>query len=140
MPQTQRKENPAAASTMGSHGSFCWNELRTQDVARAKKFYADTIGWTYDAMPADWGTYWIAKAGDKMAGGLVEMAGTDCKDMPEHWLPFLAVDDVDARLKKAVAGGASVIREPFDVEGVGRIAILREPGGAAVGWMTPAKS
>jgi predicted enzyme related to lactoylglutathione lyase len=75
-----------------------------------------------------------------MAGGLVQMPGPDCNDTPEHWLPFLAVDDVDARLKKAVAGGASVIREPFDVEGVGRIAILREPGGAAVGWMTPAKS
>jgi uncharacterized protein len=25
----------------------------------------------------------------------------------------------------------------FDVPGVGRIAILTEPGGAGVGWMTP---
>jgi uncharacterized protein len=29
------------------------------------------------------------------------------------------------------------MREPFEVQGVGRIAILREPGGAMVGWMTP---
>jgi uncharacterized protein len=27
----------------------------------------------------------------------------------------------------------------FDVPGVGRIAILLEPGGAGVGWMTPAQ-
>ena len=33
-----------------------------------------------------------------------------------------------------------VMREPFDIPGVGRIAILQEPGGAGVGWMTPAKS
>ena len=30
------------------------------------------------------------------------------------------------------------MREPFDVPGTGRIAILKEPGGAAIGWMTPA--
>ena len=28
----------------------------------------------------------------------------------------------------------------FDVPGVGRIAILKEPGGAGIGWMTPVKS
>jgi hypothetical protein len=35
-----------------------------------------------------------------------------------------------ARPKKATAAGAKVCREPFDVPGVGRIAILQEPGGA----------
>lgn len=94
-----RDETDDAASTKGSHGSFCWNELTTHDVARAKQFYADTIGWTFDPMPMDWGTYWLAKAGDKMAGGLIEMQG-DCAAMPENWMPYLAVDDVDARLKR----------------------------------------
>ena len=36
-------------------------------------------------------------------------------------MAYLAVDDVDARVEKAV----------------GRIAILMEPGGAGIGWMTP---
>ena len=31
----------------GSHGTFYWNELMTRDVEGAKKFYADTIGWSY---------------------------------------------------------------------------------------------
>ncbi|WP_371685873.1 VOC family protein [Nitratireductor sp. OM-1] len=52
-------------------------------------------------------------------------------------MSYLSVDDVDAALEKAKAGGASVMREPFDVPGVGRIAILRQPGGAVIGWMTP---
>jgi uncharacterized protein len=123
---------------MWSHGSFHWNELMTHDVARAKAFYAGTIGWTFEPMPMPGGgTYWIAKAGDKPAGGLFVMDCPDLKDVPEQWLPYLAVDDVDARLAKATAAGASAMREPFDVQGVGRIAILREPGGAMVGWMTP---
>ena len=33
-----------------SHGQFHWNELMTRDVARAKKFYADTLGWSFDSM------------------------------------------------------------------------------------------
>jgi predicted enzyme related to lactoylglutathione lyase len=43
-------------------------------------------------------------------------------------------------VKKAQAAGATLMRPIFDVPGVGRIAILKEPGGAGIGWMTPAKS
>jgi predicted enzyme related to lactoylglutathione lyase len=76
---------------MWSHGSFHWNELMTHDVARAKAFYAGTIGWTFEPMPMPGGgTYWIAKAGDKPAGGLFVMDCPDLKDVPEQWLPYLA--------------------------------------------------
>ena len=60
-------------ASQGSHGTFCWNELMTSDVERAKRFYRDTIGWTFEAMPMGKGTYWIAKSGDKMAGGIFEL-------------------------------------------------------------------
>jgi predicted enzyme related to lactoylglutathione lyase len=53
-------------------------------------------------------------------------------------MSYLAVDDVDARAKKAVAAGAKLMKPIFDVPGVGRIAVLMEPGGAGVGWITPA--
>jgi len=38
---------------------------------------------------------------------------------------------------KAVKAGAKLMKPIFDVPGVGRIAILMQPGGAGVGWMTP---
>jgi predicted enzyme related to lactoylglutathione lyase len=53
-------------------------------------------------------------------------------------MSYIAVDDVDARVNKAVKAGAKLMKPAFDVPGVGRIAILMEPGGAGVGWMTPA--
>ena len=65
------------------------------------------------------------------------MKGPDFAEVPEGWMPYLAVDDVDARAKKATAAGATLMRPLFDIPGIGRIAILREPGGAGVGWMTP---
>ena len=45
-------------------------------------------------------------------------------------MSYLAVDDVDARVAKAAAAGARLMRPIFDVPNVGRIAILTEPGGA----------
>jgi uncharacterized protein len=121
-----------------SHGTFHWNELMTHDVGRAKQFYQDTIGWSFDSMPMGPGmTYWIAKQGDKPVGGLFEMNGPDFQNVPDGWMAYLAVDDVDARVKKATAAGAKIMRPAFDVPGVGRIAILKEPGGAAIGWITP---
>lgn len=121
----------------GSHGNFYWNELMTRDVERAKKFYADTMGWSYDAMPMPDGTYWIAKMGDASVGGLFDISGPDYNGVPEGWMSYIAVDNVDARVKKAVSAGAKVMKPAFDVPGVGRIAILMEPGGAGIGWMTP---
>jgi predicted enzyme related to lactoylglutathione lyase len=122
----------------GSHGKFYWNELMTRNVEGAKKFYADTIGWSFDGMPMPGGTYWLAKMGDEPVGGLFDISGPEYQGAPEGWMSYLAVDNVDARVKKAVSAGAKVMKPAFDVPGVGRIAILQEPGGAGIGWMTPA--
>jgi len=122
-----------------AHGKFYWNELMARDVAKAKKFYADTLGWSFDAMPmSGGGTYWVAKIGDVPVGGIFDIGGPDYAGVPEGWMPYIAVDDVDARAKKAVAAGARIMKPAFDVPNVGRIVILREPGGAGIGWMTPA--
>jgi predicted enzyme related to lactoylglutathione lyase len=123
-----------------SHGNFYWNELMTRDVEKAKKFYADTIGWSYDGMPMENGTYWVAKADGKPVGGIFDIKTPQFTGVPESWMAYLAVDDVDARVKKAQAAGAKLMRPIFDVPNVGRIATLAEPGGAGIGWMTPAQS
>jgi predicted enzyme related to lactoylglutathione lyase len=123
---------------MAAHGHFHWNELLTKDVERAKRFYSDTIGWTYEGMPMPHGgSYWIASMGGQPVAGLFPTDGPDFKHLPEAWMSYLAVDNVDARVKKAVAAGAKLMKPIFDVPNVGRIAILTEPGGAGVGWMTP---
>jgi uncharacterized protein len=122
-----------------SHGQFHWNELMTRNVEGAKKFYGETLGWKFDAMPMPGGgAYWIAKAGDVSAAGLFDISGPEYKNVPESWMPYIAVDDVDARVAKATKAGATVMKPAFEVPNVGRIVMLLEPGGAGVGWMTPA--
>jgi uncharacterized protein len=124
-------------TAMWSHGSFYWNELMTRDVEQAKRFYRSSIGWTFEPMPMPNGTYWVAKMDDKPVAGIFPLSGPEFEGVPESWMSYLAVDDVDARLETAKAAGAKVMREPFDVPDVGRIAIIKEPGGAGIGWITP---
>ena len=139
---TQRaKPRPAEqARPAWAHGTFYWNELMTRDVEGAKRFYKGTIGWGFDAMPTpDGGTYWLATSGGRPAAGIFELTSPHYDGVPEGWMPYLAVDDVDKRLAKAVKAGAKLMKPIFDVPGVGRIAIVLQPGGAGIGWMTPEK-
>ena len=120
------------------HGTFHWNELRTRDAQRAMKFYGESIGWTFErtATP-DGADYWLAMESGKPVAGLFQLVGEMANCVPESWMSFLAVDDVDVRAAKAVRSGGKLVMPIFDVPGVGRIAMLLEPSGAGIGWMTP---
>jgi uncharacterized protein len=125
---------------MTAHGAVHWNELNTRNVKKAKEFYKKTLGWSYDDMPMDemYGTYTIVKSGDKMIGGMFEMKGPMFEGVPENWFTYFAVDDIDKMMKKAKDAGGTVMREPWDVPNVGRIAIVKDSNGAVQGWITPA--
>ena len=136
--RSQKRSEPQTA--VAAHGNFCWNELRTRDVERAKRFYKDTIGWTFEAAETPEGKpYWVATAGGKQVAGMFLLTSPEFDKVPESWISFLAVDDVDKRVAKASKAGAKLVMPIFDVPNVGRIAMLMEPGGAGIGWMTPVK-
>jgi uncharacterized protein len=144
MPRTataQRDRNQPAntpAPPPWAHGKFQWNELRTRDPERAMAFYRDSIGWRFErSSTPDGRDYWLAFQGEDCVAGLFPLTDAMFECVPESWMSFLAVDDVDARVAKAVKAGAKLVLPVFDVPNVGRIAMLQEPSGAGVGWMTP---
>ena len=123
-----------------NHGKVWWTELMTRDPARAKGFYADICGWSFDEMPMENGTYHVGKVGDQMVIGIFDISAMEgMEQMPPHWLSYLAVDDVDRAVEQTRDAGGQIHREPFDVAGVGRIAIIADPTGAAIGLMTPSE-
>jgi predicted enzyme related to lactoylglutathione lyase len=136
--KAQASRNEASPPRPWSHGEFYWNELRTRDAERAMRFYADTVGWSFDtSCTPDGHSYWVATQDGKPVAGLLQLTGAMLDCVPESWMSFLAVDDVDARVAKALEAGAKLVMPVFDVPGVGRIAMLLEPSGAGVGWITP---
>lgn len=124
---------------MWSHGIFYWNELMTRSPAKAKAFYGETLGWDFQDMTMpNGGSYHVAMVDGKPVGGIFDMSGPEFEGLPEHWFSYIAVDDVDARIEKLTAAGGTVMKPAFDVAGIGRIAIVKDVNGAALGWMTPA--
>ena len=123
---------------MATNGSFYWNELMTRDAEAAKRFYGATLGWRFEAMPSENGTYWVAKVGEEAVAGILAMEGPDFADASEGWFAYVAVADLSTALARATSEGGQVLREPFEVPDVGRIAIVADAQGFTMGWMTPA--
>jgi predicted enzyme related to lactoylglutathione lyase len=124
-----------------NHGKVCWNELNTRDAKGACDFYAATCGWTYDRMPLDGGTgdYFVAMRDGVPTAGILNITTIPgMEQVRPHWFTYFAVDDVDTSAKASEAAGARVQRAPWDIPGVGRIAIIQDPTGATLGLMTPA--
>jgi predicted enzyme related to lactoylglutathione lyase len=125
-------------AAMWTHGHFYWNELMTRDPAAVRAFYEATVGWRFaEHRLTDGAPYWVAFADDKPVAGIYLMSGPAFEGVPDNWMPYLAVDNVEARVEQALAAGAKLIRPVFAVPEVGRFAILSQPGGGAIGWMTP---
>jgi predicted enzyme related to lactoylglutathione lyase len=53
------------------------------------------------------------------------------------WTTYVWVDDVDATVAKALEAGGSVLKEPFNALDGGRIAVIADPAGAALGIWSP---
>ena len=113
-----------------AHGRFCWYELMTSDQDAAAAFYRKVVGWNEQAMGSAEAPYTVLLAGDRGVGGILPVpphaAGT-----PPHWIGYILVDDVDAAAAKIVSAGGAVHRAAWDIPGVGRLAVVADPHGAA---------
>jgi uncharacterized protein len=120
-------------------GRVFWTELMTTDVTKARAFYTKLMGWTYQAMPGSDNKYWliIEQGNPEPLGGLMQFDG-DEKAKTDLWFTYFAIADVTKAVMNTKASGGEVLREPFDIPGVGRIAIIQDPTGAVLGVMTPA--
>lgn len=121
------------------HGFFHWNELLTTDVEAAKAFFAKTFGWSYDDTPMSDGTpYFVALKNDEPICGLMMMPPWIPAGTPPHWFNYVEVFDMEKTVATVSAAGGQVLRPPFEVPDVGRIAVIADPTGAVLGLITPA--
>jgi predicted enzyme related to lactoylglutathione lyase len=108
-------------------GTFSWAELATSDTDAAKSFYTAIFGWEYDDRPVpDGGVYSMARRDGK------DVAAVFGADQPPHWNCYVTVETADAAVARAAELGGTVVAEPFDVLAVGRMAVIADPGGAAL--------
>ena len=122
---------------MSRFGTVVWNELMTSDIEAAKAYYGAVFGWTFRDQPHAEGVYTeaFAPGGEQPIAGLFPWP----KDAPgsNSWGAYVAVEDCDAAVARVSAAGGTVCRAPWDIAGVGRIAIVADVTGAVLGLLQP---
>ena len=116
-------------------GHVVWHDLLTTDVDKACDFYAKLLGWTYEVEHATefvWksgeGDYPLILSNGAAHGGLIGIE----PDQRSCWLTYVTVDDVDETIRRCRTLGGAIEREPFDIPGVGRSAVVRDPQGGLI--------
>ncbi|NUO51923.1 MAG: VOC family protein [Polyangiaceae bacterium] len=111
-------------------GTFCWNELVSQNPKAGVALHTEVFGYeTEDKDMGPMGTYTILKRGDVQTAGAMKAMDPRA---PSMWLGYVAVDNVDNSFERSKKLGAKELVAPADIPGVGRFAVISDPGGAVV--------
>jgi predicted enzyme related to lactoylglutathione lyase len=114
-------------------GKVVWSDLVTEDLAAARRFYGQLLGWTFEDTTGPAGQkYVIARSGGTYVAGLVPVQTRADGVRLSRWLPYVSVADVDAALRQASTAGARIALAARDV-GIGRVAVIIDPEGAVIG-------
>jgi predicted enzyme related to lactoylglutathione lyase len=115
-------------------GTFCWNELMTPDVEKAKAFYGALLGWTSEDLTMSAMTYTMFKKGDKTVAGLLLTPEGLGNNTPPHWLSYICVEDLDQTVEKIQSLGGVIVVPITPIQDAGRFVIIKDPTGASIGF------
>ena len=116
------------------HGTPIWYELMSKGPLAARRFYAEVVGWQIDQdlPPGSTMDYRMISAGDGLIGGVFRLTDEMCQQGASPcWMMYVGVDDVDACVASVAMSGGAVLMPAFDIEHVGRIAMVSDPQGAS---------
>ena len=111
--------------------SLTWNTLITPDTATATDFLRVVFGLRTDTQRIGGDEYLILMLGEDGVAGLMGPPPGMPEGVPAFWGVSFAVEDADATADLAIERGGSMLQDPFDMAGVGRIATVTDPWGAS---------
>ncbi len=122
-------------------GTFSWIDLATTDLEAAKKFYTALFGLkTADTPMGPDMVYTMLILKDKPVAALYQLNKEQQEQgMQPHWDSYVTVESVDKTVEKAKALEGTVLQEPVEVSGSGRMGIIQDPTGAVLALWEPKK-
>lgn len=120
-------------------GEFNWVDLSARDFEAQSAFYQGLFGWSCTDVPfAEGMVYRMFKAdGHTVAGMSLLPPDLMEQGVPSIWNTYVATDDVDATVTKAVELGGTVAMPAMDVPESGRMAAIQDPTGAHLFFWKP---
>lgn len=111
------------AEIVNTFGATTWNELYTHDVEKAKKFYADLLGWTYEIDAAN-DNYVTIKNNGRSNGGIYNLS-PEMSSMPPNWTVYFHIENIENAVAKVKELGGQVYMQK-DIA-IGEIAMVADP-------------
>ena len=120
-------------------GTFSWVDLATTDVAAAKSFYTDLLGWDLEDNEAgDGAVYTMCRIDGDAVCGLFEMSEEmRATGARPTWTSYVTVADADGAAGRTKELGGGVTDDAFDVLDAGLMAVLRDPQDAVFAVWQP---
>jgi predicted enzyme related to lactoylglutathione lyase len=109
---------------------FIWYDLMTPNVKQVISFYEKVVGWTIADSGMPGMDYNIISAGDVMVGGIMPPP-PETGGMRPPWHGHIWSQDVDADCKRVKDLGGNIHQQPEDIPGIGRFAVVSDPGNAS---------
>lgn len=116
-------------------GAPNWIDLATSDPDAARAFYGSLFGWTFDIGGPETGGYTNAFKDDAIVAGII--GTTQDSGITDSWTTYLASSNAAGTAARAVEAGGTIAVEPTDVLELGRMALIRDPGGGPIGVWQP---
>jgi predicted enzyme related to lactoylglutathione lyase len=116
------------ATLKGPPGAFCWNELATRDIEKARDFYGKLLGWEFADHPHTPSKYYLIKNQGHGNGGMIQMTA-EWGDMPPYWGVYFNVTDLHVAATRLQQLGGKILVPPFDTT-AGPISVVADPQGA----------
>jgi uncharacterized protein len=137
----------ATAANCAETGTVWWNELISPNPEKVRAFYSKVIGWTPRVVALDDNSrapkpgepdYTLFLVNGKEAAGLAKI-DEGAEALEAGWFTYIQVENVDTAVLAAANNGGKVLKFPFDVPDIGRIAVVEDPQGAAFGLVSPVR-
>ena len=108
-------------------GRFTWYELMTTDVAAAKAFYGEVVGWgAQDASTSELPYTLLTAANAPVSGVMTLPEEARRMGATPRWMGYVGVDDVGATADRIKRLGGAIYVSPTD-SNIGRIAVVADP-------------
>lgn len=120
------------AEHVNGPGCLTSNELATDDVDAASKFYRELFGWTIDEVDTGGGPrYWLIHGEGALEGrnGGMRELGLLEDGIPPNWVPYFTTESVAKALARADELGGTALMAATQIP-AGIIATVRDPQGA----------
>lgn len=111
-----------------------WIDITAREAERSRTFYGELLGWEIDVEESV--NYGLVQPSDERLPGGIGQASADSPH-PPGVVVYFTVDDLGRALERAERLGAARLVAPWELPGLGRMAVIGDPDGNRIGlWQT----